>query len=99
MDKTFIAQEMQTDTESLPGVTHIDYLKDEELNTVTNISRVRNADLHDKRLSTYMKDLTLTNNNKAQVEKVLGKMGSAFTSLGDLEVTVSTETVMTDASV
>lgn len=26
-------------------------------------------------------------------------MGSAFTSLGDLEVTVSTETVMTDASV
>lgn len=99
MDMTFIAQEMQTVTEALPGAGHVDYLKDEALNTVTNISRVRIADLDDKGLSTYMKDVTLTINNNAQGEKVLGKMGSAFTSLGDLEVTVSTETVMTDASV
>lgn len=99
MDMTFIAQEMQTVTEALPGAGHVDYLRDEALNTVTNISRVRIADLDDKGLSTYMKDVTLTINNNAQGEKVLGKMGSAFTSLGDLEVTVSTETVMTDASV
>ena len=99
MDMTFIAQEMQTVSDPLPEASHVDYKSDEALNTVTNISRVRIADLDEKGLSTYMKDVTLTINNNAQGEKVLGKMGSAFTSLGDLEVTMNTETVMTDANV
>lgn len=99
VDMTFIADELQTSDSALPGAGYVDYTLNEALNTVTNISRVRIDGVDEKGLSTYMKDVTLTINNNAAGEKTLGNVGNTFTSLGDLEVTMNTETVMTDARV
>lgn len=99
MDMTFLAEDLQTLETALPGSGHVDYILKEPLNTVTNISRVRIAGIDDQGISTYMKDVTLTINNNAAGEKTLGRKGNTFTSLGDLEVTMNTETVMTDAKV
>lgn len=99
VDMTFIADELQTSDSALPGLERVGYTLNEALNTVTNISRVRIDGVDEKGLSTYMKDVTLTINNNAAGEKTLGNVGNTFTSLGDLEVTMNTETVMTDARV
>lgn len=100
MDATFVAQDLSEPVDTpLPGSGYYDFVDNEAYNTVTNLNRVRLSGLDENGLSTYMKDVTVTINNNASGENVLGKMGATFTNIGDLEVTLDTETVMTDGGV
>lgn len=100
MDLTFVAQDLSEPVETpLPGSGYIEFVANEAYNTVTNLNRVRLTGIDDSGLSTYLKDVTVTVNNNVSGENVLGVMGAAFTNLGNLEVTMDTETVMTDGAV
>lgn len=98
VDMTFIADELQTSDSALPGLERVDYTLNEALNTVTNISRVR-IDGVGTGKDNYFKDVTLIINNNAAGEKTLGNVGNTFTSLGDLEVTMNTEVVLTNSDI
>lgn len=100
MDLTFVAQDMEEPvTVTLPGIGYVNYIDNEAYNTVTNLNRVRLSDIDDNGLSTYLKDTTVTINNNVAGENVLGIEGAAFTNLGNLEVSLDTETVMTNGAV
>lgn len=100
MDLTFVAQDLSEPVETpLPGSGYVEFVDNEAYNTVTNLNRVRLTGIDDSGLSTYLKDVTVTVNNNVSGENVLGVMGAAFTNLGNLEVTMDTETVMTDGAV
>jgi hypothetical protein len=99
-DLTFVAQDMEEPvTVALPGIGYTNYIDSEAYNTVTNLNRVRLSDIDDNGLSTYLKDTTVTINNNVAGENVLGIEGAAFTNLGNLDITLDTETVMTNGAV
>lgn len=100
MDLTFVAQDLSEPVDTpLPGSGYFEFVDNEAYNTVTNLNRVRLTGIDESGLSTYLKDTTVTINNNVSGENVLGVMGAAFTNLGNLEVTLDTETVMTDGAV
>lgn len=100
MDLTFVAQDLSEPVETpLPGAGYAEFVANEAYNTVTNLNRVRLTGIDESGLSTYLKDVTVTINNNVSGENVLGVMGAAFTNIGNLEITMDTETVMTDGSV
>jgi hypothetical protein len=100
MDLTFVAQDLSAPSETaLPGSGYIEFVANEAYNTVTNLNRVRLTGIDDSGLSTFLKDVTVTVNNNVSGENVLGVMGAAFTNIGNLEITMETETVMTDGAV
>ncbi|AIB07050.1 major tail protein [Salmonella phage 9NA] len=100
MDLTFVAQDLSEPVETpLPGAGYSEFVANEAYNTVTNLNRVRLTGIDESGLSTYLKDVTVTINNNVSGENVLGVMGAAFTNIGNLEITMDTETVMTDGSV
>lgn len=100
MDMTFVAQDLSEPVDTaLPGSGYNNYIENEAYNTVTNLNRIRLTGIDESGLSTYLKDVTVTVNNNVSGENVLGVMGAAFTNLGNLDVTMDTETVMTDGKV
>lgn len=100
MDLTFVAQDLSAPSETaLPGSGYVEFVANEAYNTVTNLNRVRLTGIDDSGLSTFLKDVTVTVNNNVSGENVLGVMGAAFTNIGNLEITMETETVMTDGAV
>lgn len=100
MDLTFVAQDLSEPVDTpLPGSGYYDFIENEAYNTVTNLNRVRLTGIDESGLSTYLKDTTITINNNVSGENTLGRMGATFTNLGNLEVTIDTEAVMTDGAV
>ena len=100
MNLTFVAQDLSAPSKTaLPGSGYVEFVANEAYNTVTNLNRVRLTGIDDSGLSTFLKDVTVTVNNNVSGENVLGVMGAAFTNIGNLEITMETETVMTDGAV
>lgn len=100
MDLTFVAQDLEAPTPTpLPSLAYQNFDNNEAYNTVTNLNRIRLTNVDESGLSTFLKDVTVTINNNVAGENVLGVMGAAFTNIGNLEVTMDTETVMTDGAV
>lgn len=100
MELSFIAQDFDPMTETrLPGVWE-DQTRTEIFNTSADFADLRlfiEGDLTGD--TTYFKDTTLTVNNNLSGETVLGKLGPQFINLGNFEVTLETEVVLTDTRV
>lgn len=68
-------------------------------NTTSDFCRLRIDGLDTSGYTTYFKDTTISLDNGATPETVLGNLGAAFVNLGNFGVTLDTECVMTDALV
>lgn len=71
----------------------------EAYNTTSDFARLSLKDLSGNDLGAYFKDITLTINNNITPEKVLGTLGSAINSVGDLNITATTQVLFTSADV
>lgn len=86
-------------TVRLPGV-HEDFERSEAFNTSADFSDLKLYIKGDESGdTTYFKDTTLTVNNNMSGESVLGKLGPEFINLGDFNVTIDTQVVLTDPRV
>jgi len=100
LELTFIAEDVEPmSVTRLPG-NWVDYKRNEAFNTATDFSDLRLFIKDDPTGgTTYFKDTTLTVNNNLSGESVLGKLGPEFINLGNFEVTLDTEVVLTDTRV
>ena len=67
--------------------------------SVADVARLRVTELDEDGLTTFFKTLTLTINNNATPEKVIGNLGAEFVSLGDLHVDIETTVLFTNGRV
>ncbi len=68
-------------------------------NTSSDIARLRITETDEDGLTTDFKSLTMTLNNGASGEKVLGRLGPKFINTGNFEVDIETQLVFTDGRV
>lgn len=68
----------------------------EAYSTPNDFLRLRFQGADESGLTTYFKDATITINNNASGEDVLGKLGPAFVNYGNFDVSISTEAVFTN---
>ena len=64
-----------------------------------DIGRLRLSEIDESGDSAYFKSLTLTINNNATAEKVIGQLGAAFQSAGDFMVTLESTLLLTSPAV
>lgn len=76
-----------------------DMVQSEAFNTAADFMRLRVAGIDEMGYDTYFKDSTVTIDNGVTPEVVLGNLGAAFINLGNLAVTIETETVMVNGAV
>lgn len=76
-----------------------DMVQSEAFNTAADFMRLRVAGIDEMGYDTYFKDTTVTIDNGVTPEVVLGNLGAAFINLGNLAVTIETETVMVNGAV
>jgi hypothetical protein len=86
------------DTAKTKGST-VDPTDTAAYNTTSDFARLSLKDLSGNDLGAYFKDLTLTINNNIVPEKVLGTLGSVINSIGDLNITATTQVLFTSADV
>lgn len=90
--------EAPTSTRKL-GASWSDMVQSEAFNTAADFMRLRVAGIDEMGYDTYFKDTTVTIDNGVTPEVVLGNLGAAFINLGNLAVTIETETVMVNGAV
>lgn len=100
MEITFIAEDVEPMRDTrLPGVW-VDQERTEAFNTSTDFTDLRLFIEGDASGNTsFFKDTTLTVNNNLSGETVLGRLGAEFINLGNFEVTLESEVVLTDPRV
>lgn len=69
------------------------------LNTSSDLGRLRIKEVDETGLTTDFKELTLTLNNNASPEKVLGQLGARFINTGNFEVDFEAQVLFTEAEV
>lgn len=100
MELSFTGQDMEPMTETRKPGQWFDQTRTEIFNTSADFADLRLFITGDTSGETsYFKDTTLTVNNNLTGETVLGKLGPQFINLGNFEVTLETEVVLTDARV
>lgn len=68
-------------------------------NTSADIARMRIQETDETGLTTDFKSLTMTLNNNASPEKVLGKLGAKFMNIGNFEVSIESQVLFTSPAV
>ena len=81
------------------GAAWSDMVQSTAFNTASDFARIRIVDVDPLGLSIYLKDTTISIDNGASPETVLGNLGAAFVNLANFGVTLDTETVMVDGEV
>ncbi len=71
----------------------------EAFGTTSDIARLRAEDVDESGLTTDFKSLTLTIKNNVTAEKVLGKLGAKYVNAGNLEASVESELIFSNAAV
>ena len=67
--------------------------------STSDVGRLRLAELDESGDSTYFKSLTLTINNNATAEKVIGTLGAIAQNAGDFQVTLEATLLLTSSAV
>lgn len=83
-------------TEERKSLTFKNPIHTEAFSTPNDFLRIRMQNIDETGLTTFFKDATLTINNNASGENVLGKLGPAFVNYGNFDVTLETSAVFTN---
>lgn len=68
-------------------------------NTTSDFARLRVTDVDEEGLTTDFASLTLTINNQASAQKVLGQLGARFINVGNILVTIDADIIFTNGAV
>lgn len=100
MEMGFIGKDIEAPVSTRKlGASWKDQIQSTAFNTASDFARIRLVDVDPLGLSVYLKDTTVTIDNGASPETVLGNLGAAFVNLSNFTVTLDTETVMVDGAV
>lgn len=69
------------------------------LNTSSDFGRLRVTEVDESGLTTDFKDMTLTLNNNASAEKLLGTLGASFINTGNFEVDLESTVLFSNSAV
>lgn len=93
---TTFGKDVEPITETRNAWTFKKPLFTEAYSTPNDFLRLRFQGVDETGLTTFFKDATITINNNASGEDVLGKLGPAFVNYGNFDVSISTEAVFTN---
>lgn len=96
---TTFGKDVEPITESRKGWTFKNPIFTEAFSTPNDFLRLRLQNVDETGLTTFFKDATLTINNNASGENVLGKLGPAFVNYGNFDVSLETSAVFTNKDV
>lgn len=93
---TTFGKDVEPITETRRGWSFKKPLFSEAYSTPNDFLRLRMQNIDETGLTTYFKDATITINNNAGGENVLGKLGPAFVNIGNFDVSMDTTAVFTN---
>lgn len=93
---TTFGKDVEPITETRRGWTFKKPIFSEAYSTPNDFLRLRMQNIDETGLTTYFKDATITINNNAGGENVLGKLGPAFVNIGNFDVSMDTTAVFTN---
>jgi hypothetical protein len=91
--------EVPTTSRKTGASSAVEPIRTGAFNTSADIGRLRIIDTDETGLTTDFKSMTLTIDNQVSPEKVLGNLGARYMNVGNLQVTLETQIVFTNADV